>query len=381
MPSNDRVVILGCGMGGLATSSLLAERAPSASITIVEQKKIFEFPPSFPLLAMGRREPGKVRRALSIPKKRRIRLINDRVRSIVTSSKLVKTESEELHYDHLVISMGVDYSLGDVPGLERYAHQFYDFDSAMKLRDALEGLESGRLVIGISRLPIKCPVAPYGLALLLQDHFARAKKKITMEFFTPEPHPAPAAGPVIGKQVERLLAAKGIAFRPKVKLSKVEKEKIVFEEKTELPYDLLIIVPPHKCPSAVVDAGLTDSSGWVPVSPQTLATRFENVYAIGDVTAIETPHAHVPFLPKSGSFALGQAEVVSNNIAMSITGKGERKIWDGTGSCFLEVNRGESAMLRGEFLSNPPRLEFHPPRKKWQVEKTKLEEYWMKYRF
>jgi sulfide:quinone oxidoreductase len=368
-------------MGGLATSSLLAERAPTASITIVEQKKIFEFSPSFPMLAMGRREPGKVRRALSIPKKRRVKLINDRVLSIVTSSKMVKTESEELHYDHLVISMGVDYSPGEVPGLEKYAHQFYDFDSAMKLRDALEGFENGRLVIGISRLPIKCPVAPYGLALLLQDHFARAKKKVTMEFFTLEPHPAPAAGPVIGKQVERLLAAKGIAFRPKVKLSKVEKDRVVFEGKTELPYDLLIVVPPHKCPSAVVEAGLTDSSGWVPVSPQTLATRFDSVYAIGDVTAIETPHAHVPFLPKSGSFALGQAEVVSNNIAMSITGKGERKTWDGTGSCFLEVSKGESAMLRGEFLSNPPRLEFHPPRRKWQMEKTKLEKYWMTRRF
>ncbi len=207
-----------------------------------------------------------------------------------------------MHYDHLVISMGVDYSPGDIPGLEKHSHQFYDFDSAMKLRDALENLENGRLVIGISRLPIKCPVAPYGLALLLQDQFARAKKNVTIEFFTPEPHPAPAAGPVIGKQVERLLAAKGIAFRPNVKLSKVEKERIVFEGKTELPYDLLIVVPPHKCPSAVVEAGLTDSSGWVPVSPQTLATRFEKVYAIGDVTAIETPHAHVPFLPKSGSF-------------------------------------------------------------------------------
>ncbi|OLD11805.1 MAG: hypothetical protein AUI50_00975 [Crenarchaeota archaeon 13_1_40CM_2_52_14] len=381
MSSNDKVVILGCGMGGLATSSLLTERAPSASITVVEQKKSFEFSPSFPLLAMGRREPERVRRKLSISKKRRIQLINDRVRSIVTSSKMVKTESEELHYDHLVISMGVDYSPGEVPGLERYAHQFYDFDSAMKLRDALEGFENGRLLIGISRLPIKCPVAPYGLALLLQDHFVKAKKKVTTEFFTLEPHPAPAAGPVIGKQVERLLAAKGIAFRPRVKLSKVEKNRVVFEGKTELPYDLLIVVPPHKCPSAVVEAGLTDSSGWVPVSPQTLATRVEGVYAIGDVTAIETPHAHVPFLPKSGSFTLGQAEVVSNNIAMSITGKGERKIWDGTGSCFLEVSRGESAMLRGEFLSNPPRLEFHPPRRKWQVEKTKLEDYWMTRRF
>src|SRR5690349_13701575 len=106
-------------MGGLATASLLAQRAPSASITIVEQKKTFEFSPSFPLLAMGRREPGKVRRSLSIPKKRRVRLVNDRVRSIVTSSKTVKTESEELHYDHLIISMGVDYSLGEVPGLEK----------------------------------------------------------------------------------------------------------------------------------------------------------------------------------------------------------------------------------------------------------------------
>src|SRR6266568_5523198 len=168
----------------MSTASLLAERAPKASITIVEQRKTFEFPPSFPLLAMGRREPGKVRRPLSIPKKRKVRLINDRVSSIETSSKTVKTGSKELHYDHLVVSMGVDYAPGDVPGLEKYAHQFYDFESAMKLRDALENLEDGRLVIGISRLPIKCPVAPYGLALLLQDHFARAKKNVTIEFFT-----------------------------------------------------------------------------------------------------------------------------------------------------------------------------------------------------
>src|SRR5437899_10497751 len=236
-------------MGGLAVSSLLAERASSASITIVEQKKIFEFPPSFPLLAMGRRELGKVRRVLSISKKRKVRVINDRIRLIQKSSKTVRTELEKLNYDHLVISMGVEYSPGDVPGLEKYAHQFYDFESAMKLRDALETLENGKLLIGISRLPIKCPVAPYGLALLFQDHFARPRKKVTMEFFTQEPHPAPAAGPVIGKQVQRLLAAKGIVYRPKVKLSKVEKDKVVFEGKTELPYDLLIVVPPHRCPS------------------------------------------------------------------------------------------------------------------------------------
>src|SRR5207245_9676339 len=109
-----------------------------------------EFPPSLHRIAMRRREPGKVRRFLSIPRKLKVRLVNDRVSSIQTSSKTVKTESERLHYDHLVISMGVDYSPGDVPGLEKYAHQFYDFESAMKLRDALETLEYGKLLIGIS---------------------------------------------------------------------------------------------------------------------------------------------------------------------------------------------------------------------------------------
>ena len=380
MPSNDKVVVLGCGIGGLAVSRLLSEKAPSASITIVEQKKNFEFAPSFPLLAMGRREPKTIQRPFAVPRKKKVRFINGRVTAIDTKSKSVMTESEALKYDHLVVSMGVDFSPGDVSGLENYAHQFYDFESAKKLRDALDHFGGEKIVIGISRLPIKCPVAPYGLALLLQDHFAKTKKNVAIEFFTPEPYPAPAAGPVIGKQVERILAAKGIAFRPKVKLSRVDKDKIVFEGKTELPYDILIVVPPHKCPTAVIEAGLVDASGWVPVSPHTLATRFEKVYAIGDVTSIETPHAHVPFLPKSGSFTLGQAEIVANNIAMSINGKGERKTWDGTGSCFLEVHKGESAMLRGAFLSNPPRLEFHPPRRKWQLEKTKLEAYWMKYR-
>ena len=367
-------------MGGLATARLLSEKAPSASITVVEQKKNFEFAPSFPLLAMGRREPKKIQRAFSTPRKKKIRLVNDRIRAIDTSSKTVKTESEELKYDHLVVSMGVEFSSSIIPGLEKYAHQFYDLESAVKLRDALENFSGGRIVIGISRLPIKCPVAPYGLALLLRDHFAKTKKGVTIEFFTPEPYPAPAAGPVIGKQIERMLSAKEIAFRPKVKLTKVDVDRVVFEGKMEIPYQLLIVVPPHKCPGPVVEAGLTDSSGWVPVSPHTLATRFERVYAIGDVTSIETPHAHVPFLPKSGSFTLGQAEVVANNIAMAINGKGERKIWDGIGSCYLEVNKGESAMLRGAFLSNPPRLEFHPPRRKWQFEKTKLEDHWMKYR-
>ncbi len=343
----------------------------------MERKAQFQFPPSFPWLMMGRREPKQVQRDLTPLAKKGIKIINDTVTSIDVPKKRVKTGASEITYDHLVVALGAEYAPEEVPGFDQYAHHPYDLEHTVKLRDAVETFPGGRFAVGVSRTPFKCPTAPYEAALLLEDHYRKSGKKVSMEFFTPEPYPTPAAGPVIGKQVERLLAKRGIVYHPKKKLAKVEPSKVVFDDKDEIPYDLLLAIPPHRCPKPVVDAGLTDSSGWVPVNPYMLATKFEGVYALGDVAAVETPHGHGPFLPKAGVFAHGQAEVLANNLAVSITGRGERKRWDGSGACFLEVSRGESAFLKGNFLSNPPRLEFHPPRRKWHLEKVVFEKYWM----
>jgi sulfide:quinone oxidoreductase len=232
--------------------------------------------------------------------------------------------------------------------------------------------------MGVSRLPIKCPPAPYELALLLEEHFRRSKKRVEIHFFTPEPHPIPAAGAVIGKQVERLLNSRGIKYLPKTKLVRVDKDRAVFDNGSEMKYDLLVTTPPHRSSQIVKDAGLTDESGWIPINPHNLATRHQDVFAIGDIAAIETPHGHAPYLPKAGVFAEGQAEVLANNLAVSITKKGEMKQWSGEGSCYLQVAKSESAFLKGAFLSNPPRLEFHPPRRKWFLEKVRLEKEWLK---
>jgi sulfide:quinone oxidoreductase len=178
-----------------------------------------------------------------------------------------------------------------------------------------------------------------------------------------------------------MLVSRGISYHPKKKLVEVKPNRVRFEDGEEMEFDLLMAVPPHRAPKPVVDGGLTDQSGWVPVNPQMLATKYNDVYAIGDVTAVETPHGHMPFLPKAGIFAQGQAEVVANNLAFSITGKGAKKAWDGSGYCYLGVSKAESAFLKGSFLSNPPRLEFHPPRRKFQMEKVAWEKRWMKERF
>ena len=115
---------------------------------------------------------------------------------------------------------------------------------------------------------------------------------------------------------------------------------------------------------------------------ETLETKHEGVYAVGDVTALSTPNGYVPYLPKAGVFAHGQAEIVANNIAFAVKGKGKAKTWDGYGACFLEVGQGKSAFVKGIFTAEPrPDLEFHMPNRIWHMQKVLFEKYWMRHWF
>ncbi|MEK6919455.1 MAG: FAD/NAD(P)-binding oxidoreductase, partial [Thermoproteota archaeon] len=196
MPTGNSVLILGCGVGGLVAANTLAKQAKrAASITVVERKTSFQFPPSYPWLMMGWRQPKQVQRNLARLSRKRIKVINENVKSIDIAKKRVRTDSSELAYDHLVLALGAEYAPEEVPGFGQHANHIYDLESTLKFRDALQSLpEGGTLAIGISRLPFKCPAAPYEAAFLLEDHFRKRGKKVNIQFFTPEAQPVPAAG-------------------------------------------------------------------------------------------------------------------------------------------------------------------------------------------
>ncbi len=376
------VLVLGGGVGGVAAATLLKEKlGDRARVRLVERKRQSQFPPSFPWVMLGLRTPNAVQRDLGALKAKGVDVIHAEVASIDTGTKTVKTSVRDLAYDDLIIALGAEYAPEAVPGFAEHAHHVYDLDSALRFKKAIEAFPGGTLALGVSRLPFKCPAAPYEVALLLEDYVTRRglRKMVQFEFFTPEGAPMPAAGPEIGVQVAGLLAARGINYRPKRRLTEIAPGELRFEGGETLPYDLLFCVPPHRAPKPVVDAGLTNESGWVPVNPATLETKVPGVYGIGDVTAVATPNGHVPFLPKAGVFAHGQAEAVAHNLAASIKGRGKAKDWDGRGACFLETGGGQSAFVKGNFLAAPrPQLDFHMPSRVWHAQKILFERHWMR---
>jgi sulfide:quinone oxidoreductase len=141
-------------------------------------------------------------------------------------------------------------------------------------------------------------------------------------------------------------AERGIHWHPDrlVRALLPEQRKAVLSDGSELPYDLFLGIPAHRAPRVVVDAGLTDN-GWVPVDPFTLQTRFERVYAVGDVTSVGTP--------KAGVFAEGQAAVVADEI-LALADGAPSPTYDGHGLCWMEMGHGRVAKVDVTFVPGQP---------------------------
>src|SRR6185436_7327922 len=144
---------------------------------------------------------------------------------------------------------------------------------------------------------------------------------------TPEPQPMPVAGPAVGAAVRELYEQRGITARFGAKPTRVHAPtatpagsppsravagELELADGTREPFDLLIVVPAHTAPSFLRESGLLAANGWIPVERETLATTFDGVWAIGDVTHVAL--ANGGMLPKAGVFARAEGETVAGAI-------------------------------------------------------------------
>ncbi|HET7404842.1 MAG TPA: FAD/NAD(P)-binding oxidoreductase [Candidatus Bathyarchaeia archaeon] len=383
--TEQTILVLGGGVGGLVASNLLKKKlGDRANVMVVERKREFQFPPSYPWLMLGMRKPEQVQKSLTLLERKGIDVVNDEVLSIDVEGKNVKTRGDKFSFDYLIIALGAEYAPEVVPGFREHAHHIYDLESALRFKESLQSFSGSNISVGVSRTPFKCPAAPYESALLLDHHFKKNRNgsKVRIRFFTPEGLPLPSAGPDIGNGTVELMKSRGIETKFKTKLTEVRSTEAVFEDGSTIPFDLLLAVPPHKCPQSVMNAGLTDETGWVPVNPTTMETKHDNVYGVGDVTSVPTPSGFVPYLPKAGVFAHRQAETVSHNIAVRILGKGSKKEYDGSGECFLMTGGTQAAFVKGTWFATPhPTIKFHSPSRTLYTERVLFEKYWMRHWF
>ena len=234
------------------------------------------------------------------------------------------------------------------------------------------------MVVLISRVPFKCPAAPYEAAMLIEGYLRKRRGlEATVEVWAAEPAPMGVAGPTVSQAVVDALTERHIAYHPNQRVTAVDADahRLTFQSGDTVSYDLLAYVPPHRVPPVVAEAGLAPADGWVAVDRATLETRFPNVFAIGDVTGISLAIGKP--LPKAGVFAHRQGEVVAQIVAQRIAGRPAPDRFDGVGECFIEMGGGIAGFARGNFYAEPaPAVRAYRPGRHWHAGKVAFERHW-----
>lgn len=373
-------LILGGGVGGLATARALRGRVGAEHrIVVVDRDDQHRFAASFLWVLSGDRQPDGITRPMARLSTRGIEFVHGAVAAIDPAARTVTlADGRTLTGDHVVVALGAELDRSTPTGLADVGHSLYDAAGALSCRDALAKLDRGRVVVLTAAPAYKCPAAPYEAAMLIDAVLRRTgrRDRVEVAIYAAEAAPMATAGKAIGEALVGMLSKKGIAYHPEHAIASVEPGMLRFASGAEAPFDLLAYVPVHRAPRAVVEAGLTNASGWVPVDRHTLATSHPGVFAIGDVTVV--PLSIGRPLPKAGVFAHAQAEVVAANLVRTITGRGEARVFDGHGGCFVEVGDGRAAYGAGNFFAEPaPAVTLRAPAVWWHAGKVLFEKYWL----
>jgi sulfide:quinone oxidoreductase len=242
-------------------------------------------------------------------------------------------------------------------------------DSA-RIWQALQSFRKGRVVVAIASVPYKCPPSPVEAVFLLDEHFRSRgiRDDVEIRLVTPYPRAYPA-GP-IADVVEPRLAHHGIEVTTLFNMEGVDAQKRVIYslEGEEVPYDLLIAIPPHHGADVIrASPGLGDEEGYVPTDKETMrVTGLVNVFALGDATNIP--------ISKSGVVAHLEADVVAENVARLLEGTQGEVAFEGRINCPMEVGAHKALFVSATYQS--PAEHQRPTRLRYVMKKSFARLYW-----
>jgi sulfide:quinone oxidoreductase len=351
----SKVLILGAGTAGtMLANKLVKALPPDASITVVDKDDDHDYQPGYLFIPFGTSTPERVRRSRKAQLSHKVELVTDRIVSVDPVGRTVALQSRTLSYDWLIIATGTTPRPDMTEGLtddriwRKSAFDFYTMEGSIALAQALKDFRGGKLLVHVTEMPIKCPVAPLEFAFLADDYFRHRRMRHLVDITYVTPLDGAFTKPVASKRLGGLLKDRSIRLATDFAIERVDAEKkaIVGYDGRELPFDLLVTVPTNMGAQFVMDSGLGDDLGFVPVDKKTLAsTTYEGLFAVGDASNIPTS--------KAGSVAHFAADIFAENFAEAYAGKPMTHAFDGHANCFIESGRHKAMLLDFNYDTEP----------------------------
>ena len=330
MASRARVVIVGAGFAGLTALDRLARSG--LDVTLVDKHPYSTFQPLLYQVATA----GLTSADVAYPNwtaahKTRTMFRLGEVTSIDTEARLVRlADGGTLGYDYLVLSVGVTAAFFGVRGAGDYSFSLYTRPDAIILRNRLmdelekrslpgRGSQLGITIVGGGATGVEMAgtlaelrniALPASFPLINPEQICVTLIELGPELLAPfSKH--------LREYAKRQLVSRGVDVRTSTKIDRVEKDRVVLDDGSELASDITIWAAGISGPDWVGKLGLpTGKGGRVLTGKDLRVTGHDRVFAVGDIGLIEDAP-----LPQLSAPAIQQGRHAADQIRRIEAGK------------------------------------------------------------
>jgi NADPH-dependent 2,4-dienoyl-CoA reductase/sulfur reductase-like enzyme len=318
-----RVVVVGGGSGGATAARYIAKDSQGAiDVTLVEPQRTY-YTCYFSNLYIGGVQNyddlghsyGKLASEYGV------NVIHDWAVGVDRDARTVTLAGgAQLPYDRLILSPGIDFKDGSVPGWDVTAqdvmpHAYKGGTQAQLLKAQIMAMpEGGTYCMVAPPNPYRCPPGPYErismVALALTQVNPTAKILIVdpKESYSKQALFEEGWQKHYGGMIDRIgpdFGGNNVEVRP-------DAMEVVVDGVVE-KVDVCNVIPGQKAGRIADLAGITNDAGWAPVVPATMQSRVdENIHVLGDASAQGD-------MPKSGYSANSQAKVAAMAVRGALT--------------------------------------------------------------
>ncbi len=318
-----QVAVIGGGAGGATAARYIAKDSDGAiDVTLIEPTRKY-YTCFFSNLYLGgfKQIEGIGHTYGTLASDYGINVVHDWAIGVDRDAKTVRlTGGQDVPYDKLILSPGIDFVDGSVPGWDLSAqnampHAYKAGSQTQLLRAQLEAMpEGGTFALIAPPNPYRCPPGPYERVSMVAWHLKNNNPTAKILVVDPKENFSKQAlfeegwQNHYGGMIERIgpdFGAASVSVDPAAMTLDIDGsvENV----------DVCNVIPAQKAGQIAELAGVTDGN-WAPVNPSDMSSKADpDIHVLGDASLQGD-------MPKSGFSANSQAKVCANAVRGALTG-------------------------------------------------------------